>query len=196
MDTRNLQRGDEKNQRRGKEAIASEDTVGRQYSLDGFTSEYTEPDHIPPKKRKDEAKRDFVNHFLYVFKAPIVTMPQYEDLITSEMKEKTTIYRLVGAKEIDQERCTDYEAMLYLHTASLMNPFSHSWYKIYMHTFSKFYDINMILNSDEKLEKIYDNEMDDLNHLKSWIYKKQIDQIKPNLMKRNETKKPENERLF
>ncbi len=125
-------------------------------------------------------------------------MPQYEDLITPDMKEKTTIYRLAGTKEIDKQRCTDYEAMLYMHTASLMNPFSHSWYKLYLHTFSKFYDINMILDKDEKLEKIYDNEMQDLNHLKSWIYKRQIDRIRPHLMKRGDEKKmePKNERLF
>ena len=126
-------------------------------------------------------------------------MTQYEDMITPDMKEKTTIHRLAGIKEIDNQRCTDYEAMLYMHTASLVNSFSHTWYKLYMHTFSQFYDINQILDKGEKLEKIYDNEMDDLNHLKSWIYKKQIDSIKPYLMKKGDDKKMEsekNEKLF
>jgi len=34
---------------------------------------------------------------------------------------------------------TDYEAMVYLHTASLATPFSESWYNIYMYLLSKYY---------------------------------------------------------
>ena len=33
----------------------------------------------------------------------------------------------------------DYEAMVYLHTASLALPFSEDWYNIYTYLFSKYY---------------------------------------------------------
>lgn len=123
----------------------------------------------------------FVNHFLYVFKAPIITAPRYENTITYDMRSKTIQYRLVEINNIDENKSTDYEAMLYLHTASFENPLSHSWYKLYVHTFSKYHNIKQILGN-EPMEKIHENEFEYLNDLKSWIYNKQIKHLKQHLV--------------
>ena len=126
---------------------------------------------------------DFVNHLLYVFDAPIITIPGYRD-ITKNMTERVHIYRLLETNEIKNKMATDYEVMLYIHTASFTGPFSHSWFKIYLNTFSKYYEVKLLLE-DNLLEDLDDNEIEQLQDLKSWIYKKQTNRLKQKYSSKN-----------
>ncbi len=93
------------------------------------------------------------------------------------MKEKVHLYRLLETKEIENKMATDYEAMLYTHTASLVKPLEHEWFKIYMHTFSKYHNVKHVLQ-DKPVEGLDENDLEQLQDLKSWIYKKQTYYLK------------------
>jgi len=127
-------------------------------------------------------KRNFFNYFYYVYEAPVITAPGYENRITSNINENIHMYRLLEAKDICNKLATDYEAMLYIHTASFFQPLSHRWYKIYLHTFSQYHDVNQIL-SNYPMEKMKEHELDHLQNLKSWIHKRQSEYIKDILKK-------------
>ena len=59
--------------------------------------------------------------------APIIVFKGYEDMVTEEMKTRIMAERLKN----NDDTATDYEAMIYLHTASLAVPLSEDWYNIY-----------------------------------------------------------------
>jgi len=127
---------------------------------------------------------DFVNHLLYVLDAPIITMPGYKDTITKNMTERVHLYRFLETNEIKNKMATDYEVMLYTHTASFWGPLSHSWFKIYLNTFSKYYDGKYLLR-DHPLEDLDANELEQLEDLKSWIYKKQTEHLEQKHLSKN-----------
>lgn len=134
------------------------------------------------------AENEFVELMLYVFKAPVIVWPGYEDMAKPH-QSKITIHRLSCLEEIQKKKATDYEAMLYISTASLISPLGHEWTKIYTDIFRKYYgaekcDQMGIVN----YEKIYNHEAHQLVRLKEWIYKKQVEALKP-LLKSDNGKK-------
>ena len=125
----------------------------------------------------EKMDEDFVDRLMYVFKAPIITWPGFESDITQEMHVNVTLHRLaMTATALKIEEATDYEGMLYIMTASMANPLSHSWVKIYGYLFGKFYPQNAHLN--EGLEKPSEWEFRELKQLKVWIYRKQKEHMK------------------
>lgn len=123
-------------------------------------------------------EKDFVDRLFYVFKAPIIVWPQFEDTITKEMQANVTLHRLsmfATAKTINA--ASEYETMLYLSSASLANPPSHEWTKIYIHLFGKFYPKQAeILGNTEKPNDYELNEY--LVRLRVWIFKQQMQALK------------------
>jgi len=130
------------------------------------------PQSIKPPKRAGASK--FLDTFAKTFTRPIIGHPGWVSSITPEQKARIKIERL---KQISQvkgqkiEMATDYEAMIYLSTASLSAPLSRSGQRIYFHLFKKFYP--------EKSEFIpeYEAKLDiqskpELLRLKRWLYKK------------------------
>ena len=105
--------------------------------------------------------------------APIIVFKGYEDLVTEEIKIKIMAERL---KEND-DTATDYEAMVYLHTASLAAPLSEDWRNIYTYLFSKYYPEHA-----ERIgvynEKLKEREKRKLVDLKKWICKQQMNKKK------------------
>lgn len=98
---------------------------------------------------------------------PIVVWRGCEDLVTEEMRLRVILERLLNS----DETATDYEAMIYLHTASLAVPFSREWYDIYAFLFSKYYPEQAKRIGVYK-EEISEMEQRKLLDLKRWIYKK------------------------
>jgi len=101
--------------------------------------------------------------------APIVVWRGYEDIVTEKMKLRIRLERLLTS----DEAATDYEAMVYLHTASLAVPFSREWYDIYTFLFSKYYP-DQAKRIGVYKEKISEMEQHELSKLKKWIYEKQM----------------------
>ena len=71
---------------------------------------------------------------------------------------------------------TDAEACAYLMTASLTQPISQDWTQIYLYLttriFSKHKDCQV--PEDIKVESIIDYQMNELNRLKSWLYRQKV----------------------
>ena len=127
---------------------------------------------------------DFVNHLLYVFDAPIIIIPNYKENISKNLIESAHLYRLLETNQVENKMATDYEVMLYIHTASFAGPLSHDWFKIYLNTFSKYYEVKPLLENN-LFEGLDDNELEQLQDLKSWIYKKQTNHLKQKYSSKN-----------
>jgi hypothetical protein len=100
--------------------------------------------------------------------------PGYEDLVTDEMKNKVRISRLNGPLT---KTATDYECMVYLHTASLAAMPNDRWCRIYEYLFSQAYP------DQAKKIGVYSNELNDVEkrelvRLRDWIYEQQMKAIR------------------
>ena len=112
----------------------------------------------------DELERQIKRMF-----APIVVFTGCEDLVTENMRTRINIERLLASSK---DAATDYEAMVYLHTASLAVPFSREWYDIYTFLFSKYFP-EQAKTIGVYTEQIAEVEQRELSRLKKWIYRQQ-----------------------
>lgn len=136
-------------------------------------------------REEKKAQKEFVDTVMYGLSAALIFSPGGwgEDFPKSTI-EMANIHRLAqAAKCYDEQKCTMMDAALYMSTCSMVAPLTHEWYKIYMHAFSKSMpDKFKILFEDEKSVKqdaeLEANEVDDLNRLRHWIFKHQIEYIK------------------
>ena len=130
--------------------------------------------------KRDEKK--FVDTLMYLFKAPYITWPHHEDYVTPEMMQIAEIERFKNITEImEKKEATNYEVVIYLHTASLINPLPHNFAKIYFHCFAKYYDIKKIFEEESSLKyykTLDENEMHDLHRFREWIFKRQTLRLK------------------
>lgn len=102
--------------------------------------------------------------------APIIAYTGWEDIVTDEMKNRIQIERL--AKPL-METATDYEAMVYLHTASLATPLSREMTNVYSYLFSK-YHTEQAKKIGVYADKITEIEERELTQLKKWIFQRQV----------------------
>ena len=142
----------------------------------------------PPK-----SDNEFVHEILYTFMAPGVTMPGYEDMYTPH-KDRVMAQRVAHHPEIfETKRCTEYEAMLYVSTATLVHPVSREWVHIYGWLFDRHYtllsagathDQKLALGIEDSLP-LDSQEQQMLAGLRAWICKKQMEHLKSKLNKRD-----------
>ena len=102
--------------------------------------------------------------------APIIAYTGWEDVVTDDMKNRIQIERLANPLT---ETATDYEAMVYLHTASLATPLSHEMENIYSFLFTKYHK-EQAKGIGVYVEQIDEQEQRELSRLKKWIYDKQM----------------------
>ncbi|GAG64663.1 unnamed protein product [marine sediment metagenome] len=119
----------------------------------------------------------------------------WKDMITQDQKDKATIYRMVQIMSGRlTEGATDYEAMLWLMTASLAAPLDRNARKIYAYLFRKVFPdkVNDVFDSHEGvfLDKHFEEPL--LRRLKMSIFKSQLDHLKA---KRKMTDKEIKEKL-
>lgn len=135
----------------------------------------------PPKS--DNA---FVSEILYTFMAPGLTMPGYEDMYAPH-KDRAMAQRMAHHSEIFETRqCTEYEAMLYISTATLAHPVSREWVHIYGLLFDHCYQvISSGATHEQKLAlgiedspPLDSQERQMLAGLRAWIFKKQMEHLK------------------
>lgn len=142
-----------------------------------------------PKKKKTEQKELFgsgtveqrkigekmFDQLAEAFFRPVIGHQAWASIITKEQKGRITIERLkqisrLKGKKI--ERATDYEALIYLHTASLATPLGHHWSKIFFYLFKKFYPDKSDFISEYEAE-IDEYCRQELEGLKRWIFRRQ-----------------------
>jgi len=112
---------------------------------------------------------------------PIIIFPGgWGDTLPDWIKTAITLERLVmnmRALKGEEMTGTDAEACAYLYTASLTNPMDHDWAQIYLYVAGKVYggwrskDSGVKFPEDIRVESLTSNQLDDLNHLKEFIYR-------------------------
>ena len=102
--------------------------------------------------------------------APIIVFDGFEGVVTEKMVMRVMVERL---KDILSETATDYEAMVYLHTASLAAPLAEEWRNVYEYLFSKYYPEEARKTGVYK-DMLTETESRKLIELKKWIYKRQM----------------------
>lgn len=96
--------------------------------------------------------------------------PGYEDLVTDEMKTRIRMARL---RQPLATTATDYECMVYLHTATLAHIPNERWCRVYEFLFSRAYpeQAGKIRVYRTELNEV---EKRELGELKSWIHQQQM----------------------
>jgi hypothetical protein len=98
-------------------------------------------------------------------------------MVTDEMKAGIKFSRMARMSELSVRAATDYECMVYLHTATLAGRPSERWCRIYEHLFSQAYP-----DQAKKIGLYRDglDEMDtrELDKLREWIYERQVESMK------------------
>ena len=152
----------------------------------------------PPAQRGKSAARneqDFVDQVIYWLTAPCLAWPGWESIWeANDNRTKATLLRLAHHKEIwDTQQCTEFEAMLYISTATMENPPNHSWTQVYFWLFRREFpnQADDVLGDSAKQElDVSQKEM--LSRLRNWIFRQQLNHMKSKL--RGETKALKNER--
>lgn len=124
--------------------------------------------------------------FLYIERAPVVGHSGWEGSIKEmNFMEWISHYRICEAKWcVNNEVATEYEAFVYLYTASLATPFNREWYRIYLYLFNKFYGHLLKHNPIENVGKLTEYEKHLLWELRHWIFKEQMNALKKKQKKR------------
>lgn len=126
----------------------------------------------------------WIEEIVGVFCDPIIVMPGgWGDTLPKWLKEAITLQRLIANMEgirNGKMTGTDAEACAYLYTASLTNPIDHDWAQIYLYIAGKVYeghrtkDSGVKMPEDIRVESLSKYQMDQLNHLKLWIYERRV----------------------
>ena len=134
-----------------------------------------------PAAKGNKPERDTVETIMYCLTAPYMHMPPWEDIwMVNDNKTTATIQRFAHAREISETgMCTEFEAMLYISSATLENPPSYQWTQVYMYLFRHHFGAEkadeMELGAPAELDL---TEQDLLAGLRRWIFNKQVARMK------------------
>ncbi len=134
---------------------------------------------LVPTAEEKKAWDSFADRLVFALTVPLIAHPSWMSIITPKQKMKAQMYRLAKVKNgEDDGLATDYEAMLWLSTASLDAPLDRHAYNIYAHVFRKFYpDKSDFMGNDGKVLDIHMEEPL-LRELKRKIYNSQKEALK------------------
>ncbi|MFQ6027691.1 MAG: hypothetical protein ACE5Q6_09385 [Dehalococcoidia bacterium] len=135
-----------------------------------------EPERRPRRSQHQEEER-FVSQFMYLLTGPYITWPGWEDLAVKR-KDDILLYRLAHAREIfEQQLCTEFEAMLYVSTASMEHPMNHDWTEIYMWLFRR-WNPEQADEIELNVRELDNNQLEQLNRLRRWLFQRQMNHLK------------------
>jgi len=121
-----------------------------------------------------------ISEIVGVFTDPILVFPEgWGDTLPEWLKNAITLERLgMNMRELKGElpTGTDAEACTYLYPASLTPPRDPDWAQLYRYIATPTYRRwgKNEMPSDIAVESINDDQMRDLNRLKTWIYHKRV----------------------
>lgn len=141
---------------------------------------FPDPPGSPAPKSQKHGTQDFVEQMMYMLAAPTVTWPGYEEDFR-DRKTEITLERMAHAKEIHEMRqCTEFEAMLYVSTATLAAPPSAAWTHIYFWLFRRWSKDKAKEIGLEERELDW-NEKVMLAKLRRWIFDLQMKHLRQKL---------------
>ena len=126
-------------------------------------------------------KQDFINCIVYAFKAPLIYATDWGFSNPKEVVQEAKLFRMAELGKIwKTKQCTNYEAMLYLSSITMVTPVTHETYKLFVHCFLQYKDISMITEVPEQQKwfkrdaELFDNEKESLAFLKKKIFSRQV----------------------
>ena len=130
--------------------------------------------------QRDRDSEQFVDQMMYLLTAPYITMPGYEDIWGDRgNKHDALLHRLALHREIfDNKECTEFEAMIYISTASLIHPLDRDWADIYFYLFHRWSPEKAKAAGIEPLLELQYPQQDHLRRLRSWIYRTQVNHLR------------------
>ena len=134
-----------------------------------------------PPVKGNKPERDMIETIIYCLTAPYMYIPPWEDIWTVNDNQTTAaIQRFAHAREIfETEMCTEFEAMLYISSATLESPPSYHWTQVYTHLFRRHFGADkadeMELGAPADLDL---TGLDLLAGLRRWIFNKQVIRMK------------------
>lgn len=133
--------------------------------------------------KSDDKKFDL--QFMYMLKCPVICWVGFEDSLTDEQKEKYKLESMTNVIEIfEKEQACDYHVCIYFSQASLVAKPSHEWSRIYFYLMQKCFGLEATdFINDGKLIELEATEIEQMNDLKRWIFKHQIEHIKQEIKK-------------
>ena len=148
-------------------------------ALFDFEPEPSQQETPAPSFLKDADQ--FVDQVMYLLTAPYMFYPPWGDIWThQDRKNDALMHRLAHGKEIfEAQQCTEYEAMIYISTATLAHPPSHDWYCIYAWLFRRWrpeQGAEVFANHDG--EELNVNQQEDLARFRRWIFNQQMEHLK------------------
>jgi hypothetical protein len=137
---------------------------------------FAESQQKPKESKMGRTPEKAFENLVGVFTDPIIAYPSaWMDTIPDMIKEQVTIQRLIAAIAGD-EMATDAEVAAYIYPRTLEAPIDHDWTQIYLYVTTKTCEMaHQEVPEDIRVTKLTDWEMNDLNDLKRWIYKKRIE---------------------
>jgi len=122
-----------------------------------------------------------ISDIVGVFTDPIIVFPGgWGDTLPEWLKNAITLERLemnMRALKGEEMTSTDAEACAYLYTAALTQPMDHDWGQIYLYIATQTYRRwgKNEMPGDIAVDSISDYQMEELNRLKGWLYRKRTE---------------------
>ena len=155
--------------------------------------------------REERENEKFGTQMMYLLTAPTVGMPKWVDTLRMH-KQEITIQRLARQEEIlETQECTEFEAMLYISTASLQFPLDHHWTEVYMYLFRRWSPEKARAADIEGPDKLNQYpQQEHLTRLRKWIYRTQMNHLQSQFQETDQAKvkkeaeefREEQQRLF
>ena len=110
---------------------------------------------------------------------PIIVYPSgWQDTLPDWIKTQITLERLImNIKETTEGGVPvgDTEALAYIYPRIMEAPMNEQWYRIYLYVFNQAMKFKKTeVPEDLKSEKLSDYDMQELDHLKRWIYEQRV----------------------
>lgn len=134
-----------------------------------------------PTKEEKKVMEGYAEKLAFCLTAPVVAHPSWSSIITPDQKSKAQMYRLAKlmSGNLDEE-ATDFEALLWLQTASLVAPLDRHAFSVFAYVFRKCFpeQATEIFSDNEGvfLDKHLEEPL--LRELKRKIYKSQKRHLK------------------
>ena len=122
----------------------------------------------------------FVTRMMFLLTAPYIGYPGWGDepSFWERHKERITFDRFAQhMKDPETELATEYEAMLYLSSASLAAPMSHDWGQVYFYLFTRIFP-EQAKEIGNEVTELDPGQREDLARLRAWIFRVQMSHVK------------------
>lgn len=127
---------------------------------------------------------------MYSITAPFIGYPGWGDdpQFWEPHKTRVTMERLLHHQETHRDKvASEYETMLYLSSASLAAPMSHDWVQAYFYLFTRCMG-EQAKEIGNEVTELGPGQREDLDRLRRWIFRVQMDHIKGKMRDGNQAK--------